>query len=201
MSESKDRPAAERREFSRTTVQWPAWIKPLDDEKAAALDVELRLRPSVWEPQNEETLRQLAYGSGGGHNEALLARAILDLTAEIVRLRAQLADPDRELRQVDVVELSRGGGRLITPLLLRPEDRLEIRFEPIDEGMPPVRALIRIVHRFEGPDPGFGFAYEAIHPHDRDRIDRLIDQARCQTASDGRYREDAEVWTAGTLLR
>ena len=200
MSESNDQPAGERREFARTSVQWPAWIKPLDLERAAALDVELRLRPSVWEPQNEESLRQLAYGGDGGR-EALLARAILDLTGEIVRLRAQLADPDRELRQVDVVELSRGGGRLITPLLLRPEDRLEIRFEPIDEGMPPIRALIRIVHRFEGPDPGFGFAYEAIHPHDRDRMDRLIDQAQCRTAADSHYPDNAEVWTAGTPIR
>jgi hypothetical protein len=118
-----------------------------------------------------------------------------------VRLRAQLADPDRELRQVDVVELSRGGGRLITPLLLRPEDRLEIRFEPIDEGMPPIRALIRVVHRYEAPDPGFGFAYEAIHPHDRDRLDRLIDQAQCHTRPDSACSDTAEIWTAGTPIR
>lgn len=200
MSESNQPTGTDQREFARTPVQWPAWIKPLDHEQASALDVELRLRPSVWEPQNEEGLRQLAYASSGGQ-EALLARAILDLTGEIVRLRAQLADPDRELRQVDVVELSRGGGRLITPLLLRPDDRLEIRFEPIAAGMPPVRALIRIVHRYEGPDPGFGFAYDAIHPHDRDRMDRLIDQAHYRTTTEPSYPEEVELWTAGTPTR
>ena len=62
--------------------------------------------------------------------EAMLAQAILDLSNQIVLLRAKLADPDPALFAVQVLELSGGGGRLSTRLPLKVEDRLEIRFEP-----------------------------------------------------------------------
>jgi hypothetical protein len=174
MSDPIDRPETERREFDRTPVRWPARVKPLDEEQAAALERELRSRPSVWQAAGESKLRDLAH-SAPGSPAALLAETILDLSAEIARLHAKQAAPDRDLRQVDVLELSADGGRLATPLPLRPEDLLEIRFEPDRESVSPIQALIRIVHRCDQPEPAFGFTYVAIHNDDRARLRRLTD--------------------------
>ena len=45
MSESNQPNGGDQREFARTPVQWPAWIKPLDHEQASALDVEVEAAP------------------------------------------------------------------------------------------------------------------------------------------------------------
>jgi hypothetical protein len=160
----------------------------LDADQAEMVARELDARPSVWEPTNETGLRDLAIAASGSQ-EAMLAQAILDLSAEIVRIRARMLQPDATACTVDVVELSGGGGRMLTRLPMKADDRLEILFEP-DDDLPPIRALLRIVHAYEDPGHGYGFAFQSIHARDRDRLIRLIYQLQRRALREA-HREEA----------
>ena len=152
MSDEVDLPGSDQREFARIPVRWTARVKALDEEQATLLEQELGLRPSVWEPANEVTLRDLVVNAAGTR-EAVLAQAILDIASELVRLRTRLEPSDPSFCEVDVVELSGGGGRLLTRLPMNVGDLLEIRFAPDDE-LPPLMkcclAKTRDAFVFEG---------------------------------------------------
>lgn len=158
-----------QREYARIDVRLRGAIRPLDEEAVEQLRVELLTAPSVWSPGDEGSLREIVAGASA--EEAVLARGILDLANQFVRLKAMIEKPPGDTTEVDVSQLSGGGGKLHCAAPLRQDDLLEIRY--LGEEIPPVRAMIRIVH-VHGDE--FGYTYEAIHAGDKDKLIRLIYQ-------------------------
>jgi c-di-GMP-binding flagellar brake protein YcgR len=73
-----------------------------------------------------------------------------------------------------LVELSGGGARLESHLLMERGTRLQLRLEDDESGNPPVQVVAQVVHA-EGSAPGrFGVKFETIHPTDQERLIRFI---------------------------
>jgi hypothetical protein len=166
---SHGEPATDR-EFARIEVSLRARIQPLDDERAARLRAEIGERASVWTPSSLSGLRDLAAGSTPGA-ATTLAQSILEVAAVVARLRARSGDGSAV--EATIVQLSGGGGRLVCDFPLAADDLIELRLDDDDPAVPPLRALVRVVHR--GDDgKEIGFAFESIHPRDQDLVMRLI---------------------------
>lgn len=161
------------REFARIAVAFQASILPVDEDLDARRELILRA-PSVWSPSNENALREMVAGDSGEANSRL-AQAILDLSAQLVRLQTRMEAGGRAMTDVRVIEISGGGGQIEAPLPLQVGDRLEMRFDTTDEAVPPIRALIEILHT-KGEGQAFGFRFDALHPADQDRLIRWIYQ-------------------------
>ncbi len=162
----------DKREFARIQARVGAKIQPLDGPRAERLRQELCIGASVWAPTNDNSIRELANGGAIGP-EAILAQAVLELTAQVVRLHEQL-DGNAPVKTGWISQLSGGGGRLECDFGVDMGDQLEMRFTD-DEGddIPPIRALIEIVHKVPGEE-SCGFRFSAIHPHDQKLLMGLI---------------------------
>ena len=167
----------EEREFARIDVSLNARFQVLEPDSASRLLELLERKPSVWAPSQESALRNLAI-SGTSDREAILAQAVLDLAGQVVTLRSRLIDATGPMQSGTILELSGGGGRLSTEPLLDLDTLLELRLPSDEDGCPPVRALVRIVHRDPKPPGSYGLKFEGIHPQDQDRIIRYIYQVQ-----------------------
>ncbi len=166
-------PASER-EFARIPVELAARIRLLEsDGEAQVLARELQERPSVWSVQEETELQRLATSSASAP-EAVLARALLEVAAQLQRLRYRVLRPGPPMEPARVTEISGSGLRLSTERLLQPGTRLEIQLEDDENGAPPLRLLGEVVHA-SGRAPAFyGVRFVAAHPADARRLLRFI---------------------------
>ena len=155
------------REYARIDVRLQARVRPLDEKEAEALKTELARAASVWAPMDEASLREMMNGTSP--EEAILARGLLDLSDQFVRLKATIERQPQNTVQVEVIQISGGGGRFTCPAPIGEDELLEIRYT--GDEIPPVKALIRVVHVHED---SLGFKYEKIHPRDKDRLIRLV---------------------------
>lgn len=163
----------EEREFARIQVRLGVGVQPLDSERAERLRAEISSHPSVWAPTDATALRDLAVTGGSGH-EAVLAQSILELAAQLVRLRNRLSHGDGPVCRATVVQISGGGGQLEGELPLDSGDLFELRFDDDDDyGIPPLLTLGRVIHR-TSPEAGVGFCFESIHPRDQELLIRAI---------------------------
>lgn len=168
----------DKREFARVEVAFDALVQPLDAERANNVREIIRSRPSVWTPANESTLRDIA-NSGSVGPESLLAQAVLELSEQIVQLRSRVLEADAPVKAATIQQISGGGGQLECGMALTKGDRLEVLFQDGEDGIPPIRALIEIVHNSTKAQ-GAGFRYDAIHPHDEKILMRMIYQLQRQ---------------------
>ena len=163
------------REYARIDVDLPVRFKILEAEEAAALQEILEEKATVWAPSHEKVLLDMAT-AGTSDREAMLAQAVLDLSEQIVKLRSHLVNSAGPMQSGAVQELSGGGGRLATKLLLEQDTLLDLSLLSGDEDCPPIRIIARIVHRNSSPPSDYGFKFEVINPQDHDRIIRYIYQ-------------------------
>jgi len=159
------------REYARIDVGLRVRIQPLDEERAERLRAETRDRASVWAPSSQSAIRDLASGSAPGP-AATLAQAILEITAEVARMRARVTRGARAVHEATLVQLSGGGGRLVCGFPLAMDDMIEFQLDDDDLDVPPIRALGKVVHC--GEDGTVGFSFESMHPRDQDLVMRLI---------------------------
>jgi hypothetical protein len=163
----------EEREFARIQVGLGVGVQPLDPQRAERLRADILSHPSVWAPTDASALRDLAATGGSGH-EAVLAQSILELATQLVRLRNRMSRGDGPVCRATLVQLSGGGGQLEGDLPLDAGDLFELRFDDDDHnGMPPLTALGRVIHRTE-PQAGVGFCFESIHARDQELLIRAI---------------------------
>lgn len=168
----------DKREFARVEVGFSALVQPVDPARAEQLRDIIRSRPSVWAPTNESSLRDLAH-TGSVGPESMLAQAVLELSAQIVRLRSRVLESEAPVLAATIQQISGGGGQLECDMALSKGDRLEVMFQDSDDGIPPIRALIEIVHN-STKAVGVGFRYDVIHPHDEKLLMRMIYQLQRQ---------------------
>jgi hypothetical protein len=162
---------SDQREFARIEVAYRLSILPLDDASAAKLREQIATRPSVWALRDELSLREIVDRTRG--TEALLAQAILDLSAQIVHLRRQLpASSGAPVWSATLRQVSGGGGMIEAEVPLDIGDLFELRFIDGDDEVPHFVALARIIDRRAAGR--FGFRFEAIHPRDQEALIRLI---------------------------
>jgi len=162
----------EEREFARIGVEISARVQPLDESRAARLAERVKSLSSVWVPTDESTLRDMAAGSVPA-NEALLARAMLELVDRLACLEDRLRETEGPVKPAVVSQLSGGGGLLACPLAFSVGDPFEIQLCSNADGVPPILALGRIVHRSAG-EPTSGFRFEAMHPKDQTLLMRFL---------------------------
>ena len=173
----------DQRKYARIEAVVEARVRLVDEEQATEMKRSFGSRPSVWKLRDESTIRSLASQSGVDR-QAVLAQAVLELAAQVVRLQAQIQQTDEPMHPATIVQLSGGGGQMSTPLPIKLGDKLEVHFQD-DERTPPIHALVEIVHA-RGTPGGFGFRFEAIHPHDHDRLIRLIYQIQREALREAR---------------
>jgi hypothetical protein len=159
------------REFARTTVRLDTRFRVVEGPSIEALRNKLAEAPSVWAPEGERALVDLAQSTSTG-NDALLARAILDLIRQFRRLRTSVRDPGGPMEVGLLTQLSGGGARLETTLELDPGACLDMRLLDDETEPPPVRVLAEVIHGVGLPYGAYGVAFRAIHPSDRDRLVR-----------------------------
>ncbi len=162
-------PAASDRRYARVETSFEARIRLVAPDELDAIERRLAAAPSVWSPSQQDELRKLSAQSG---TDAVLANALLEVTREFVKLQSRLTPHHPESVPATVVNLSGGGGRLVTPIDVSPGDLFEMRFLADATGVPPVEALIEIVSSRGDSPPTHGFRLIAIHPRDKDRLIR-----------------------------
>lgn len=161
----------EQREFARVDCRIPARYGIVDPAHEDRTRAEILERASVWSPANEGTLRELA-SSGHGH-EAQLAAALLDACAQIVTLRARIGQGGGPMQAAEIRQISGGGGKMSTSLLLEAGAVLDLRLDPADDA-PPIRTLVEIVHVDGSAEAPYGFRFAEIHAGDRERLIRFV---------------------------
>jgi hypothetical protein len=164
---------AGKREFARVALDLRVRFRVLDDLGADRLAERLREAPSVWAPEDEGELLKIAVRGGAGA-EATLARAILGLSTQIVRLNQRVFEEAGPAEPGRLEQLSGGGGLLASGATLAPGSRLDLRLADDDPEAPPIRLLAEIV-RLE-PISGHlhAFRIAAIHTADRERLIRYL---------------------------
>lgn len=158
------------REFARIDVEIAVTIRPLDEDELERSRARLGTRPSVWGPSDEGTLRDLVNRNAGDH-ETVLARALLEITGQVVKLRSCLVEAPEGAVEGRLIQLSGGGGRVECRLGLDLDDHFEIRFVDDDNDIPPLRAVCTVVHRDQ---TSVGFRFEVLHRRDEDLLVRTI---------------------------
>ena len=171
---------ANEREYARIEVDLAVRFKILEAGEATTLREILEEKATVWAPSHEKVLLDLAT-AGTSDREAMLAQAILDLSDQVVKLRSKVMDSAGPMQSGMVQELSGGGGRLSTELLLEEDVLLDLAFLSGNQECPPIRMIARIVHRDSSPPSHYGFKFEAINPQDHDRIIRYVYQIQRRT--------------------
>ncbi len=168
-----------RREFARIDVELHARFRSVSGDEIRDLEQQLALRPSVWAPTDESRLRDLASSTAAG-TDGILAQALLDVAAEIVLLRSRVLDLGGPMDTGTITQLSGGGGQLVASALLDLGQDLELRLDDYEQGLPPIRALVKVVHRRGEVPDAYGFRFEVIHARDQDRLIRFIYQLQRQ---------------------
>lgn len=179
-----------RREFARVDVRAEAQVMPVEPEELEALRVQLLRRASVWAPGDITALRMMANGSPS-RESSMLARALVELSREVARLRQVSDGGDWDARGIRgaLQRLSGNGGQLESPAPVQKDDLLLMRVIADDSGMPPVQCLIRVVDPHV--EPGVcGFRFEAIHPEDQDRMVRHVFRVQRQELRDAAFENE-----------
>ena len=112
----------------------------------------------------------------------MLARAVLELSEQVVRLRSRVFSTADSTLPATIVQLCGGGGQLTCPTSFPSGQLLELTLQDDDDGTPPVRAIVEIIHQqgvahIRGGVEvlhGQGFRLAVIHDLDQDRLMRLI---------------------------
>ena len=180
---SKIQTSQEPRMYARIESVVEVRVRLVTDEQAEGMKISFAASPSVWKLTDESTIRSLA-GQSGGDRSAVLAQAVLELATLVARLQARLQDTGEPMHPATIVQLSGGGGQISTPMPIKLGDKLEVHFRD-DDRTPPIHALVEILHA-HGHSGGFGFRFEAIHPHDHDRLIRLIYQIQREALREDR---------------
>lgn len=112
------------REYARVAVTLNVRFRPVEsDDEAEGIAEALSKTPSVWAPPGESELWKLADSPTSG-SDGLLATAILALTAQVERLNRQLLDTGGPMEIGEISDLSCGGARFSTKLMLSKGSRL-----------------------------------------------------------------------------
>ncbi|HEU4400471.1 MAG TPA: PilZ domain-containing protein [Candidatus Polarisedimenticolia bacterium] len=172
MDENPD--LASKRDFARVDVHLKARFLVLERPVYALLRDQIHRSPSIWGPEEEESLRELASTALSSPN-GLLARAILDLANQIARMRARLEERDGPMQVAELLNLSGSGGLLDTGgVMLATGALLDLRIEDDASSLPPLRVLAEVV-RQDRPQAGqYGLRFVAIHRQDQERLIRYI---------------------------
>ena len=163
----------EHREFARVTVQLDTRFRIVEGKSIDCLEARLAEAPTVWAPEGERALVDLANSTRAG-SDALMAKAILDITRQVRRLRTAVRDPGGPMEVGRLTQLSGGGGRLVTTMTLEYGACLDLRLLDDDTEPPPVRLLAEVVHGNGLPPGAYGLKFRAMHRSDRDRLIRHI---------------------------
>lgn len=163
----------EQREFARISVQLDTRFRVVEADAVELLEAQLAEAPSVWAPEGERALVDLASSTGTG-NDALIAKAILDITRQIRRLRTSVRNPGGPMEVGLLSQVSGGGARLETSLPLDAGVCLDLRLLDDESEPPPVRALAEVIHGVGLPPGAYGLKFRAMHRSDTERLIRYI---------------------------
>ncbi len=162
------------REYARIDVRMNVRLRLLEsDGEAERLGEQLLEKPSVWGPPGETELWKLADSPKTG-SDGLMAKALLALAAQIERLNRVTQNIDGPMEIAEIVELSCGGARLLTDVMLVRGGKILLSFMGDDPEVPPVRLVAEVRHLKSGPDGYYGLAFTAVHPADKERLTRFI---------------------------
>lgn len=163
-----------QRAYARVAIKLSVRFRVLESEdEAEQFGQSLIETPSVWGPPGESELWKLADSPSTGA-DGLVARALLALAAQIERLNRELLNADGPMEVGEIAELSCGGARFSTRLLLKNGQLLLLSLMGDDPDVPPVRCLAEVVHHEGRQDGQYGLAFKAIHPTDKERLTRFI---------------------------
>jgi len=168
------------REFARIPVELGARFRVLDEQAFKGLSKKLLTHASVWAPSEEKSLIDLAT-AGRSQPNGMLARAILDISAQVQRLSYRVLEPDVAMERAELAELSAKGCRLGSPLMLERGSLLEMRILDDGTGVPPVRVGAEVVHTDGAAPARYGVRFVIAHPTDIERLIRYIYQRQRET--------------------
>lgn len=189
MTNGEDLKTANSREFVRVIVKIPVHFRAVTREETETLEREFLSRPAGWGLNEEGALRDLAISPSGG-SEGILARAILEITAQVGRLTGETEASDGPRQVGELVDLSGGGGLLQTETTLASGDFLDIRFTYEDKA-PPLRALVEILLQRTTHSEGYAFRFHTIHRLDQERLIRHVYDIQRQAMETSDHLEDA----------
>jgi len=162
------------RQYARFAVCLNARFRCFDSaEEAEGIEETLLAAPSVWAPPGESELWKLADSQQSGAS-GLLAKAVLDISAQIERLNRSVLDPDGPMQVGEIHEISCGGARFSSQQLLKPGSLMLLSPMDDENEAPPVRILAEVIHLEGGPAGQHGIVFKAMHPTDKKRLTRYI---------------------------